>query len=281
MYSTQFQQQYHDPRFNRYEPRADPFPEQPKTDQYPDDPNKEYSPIERSLRINFTRKVFGIAAMQIFITGLFVHFLTSHKLFFKILYFIPGTVTLAGFVSLITSLALGFFGSISRNVPLNYILLSIFTAAESYCLGYIAVQFDRDTVVMAMYLTAAVVAALTVYAMRSKTEITYYGGLLVLLALGTGALSFINWFTRFSFFDSLLFFGGCVMSGLYFIYDVKLLMGRDRFSLTLDDYIRGAMHLYIDVVRIFINILQIIAAKEKEKEREKEEERERQQRRYR
>jgi len=272
MYSTQYQSQYQDPRFNRFEPRADPFPERDKTDSYPNDPNREYSPIEKSLRINFTRKVFGIAAAQILATGLFVHLLTSHRWFFKILYYFGGSVSIAGFVALITSIALGFFGSISRTVPLNYILLSIFTMAESYCIGFLAGQFSKEAVIMSMYLTAAVVGALTIYAMRSKTEITYYGGLIVLLSLGTGVLSFINWFTRFSFFESLLFCGGSIMTGLYFIYDVKLLMGRDRFSLRLDDYIRGAMHLYIDVVRIFIDILQIIAEREKEKEKEREEE---------
>lgn len=272
MYGNQYQPQYNNPRFSGFEPQADPFPEREKTDAYPNEPNYEYSPIEQSLRINFTRKVFGIAAMQIFITGLFVHFLTNRRWFFKILYFFPGTITIAGFVALITSLALGFFGSISRRVPLNYILLGIFTMAESYCIGFIAGQFDREAVVMSMYLTAAVVGALAIYAMRSKTEITYYGGLILLFTLGTGVLSFVNWFTRFSFFDSLLFFGECVMAGLYFIYDVKLLMGRDRFSLTLDDYVRGAMHLYIDVVRIFINILQLMAEK-KEREKEKQEER--------
>jgi len=238
----------------------------------------EFSPIERSLRINFTRKVFCITAAQLLVAGLLVNFFLNHVWFAKINYYFSGLATLAGFVALITSVALGFSETLSRTVPLNYILLGIFTLAESYTVGFIAGQYHRDVVLTAMYLTAGVVAALAIYAVKSKTEISYFGGLVVLGTLGIGALTFLNWFTIFGLFYSLIFVGSAVMSGLYFIYDVKLLMGQDRFKLSLDDYIKGAMHLYIDIVRIFLNILQIIGKKAQEKEQEEEEQRRRRRR---
>jgi len=241
----------------------------------------EFSPIERSLRINFTRKVFCITAAQLLIAGILVNFFLNHSWFAKINYYFSGLVAIAGFVAFITSVALGFSESLSRTVPLNYILLGVFTLAESYTVGFIAGQYNRDVVLTAMYLTAGVVAALAIYTVKTKNEITYYSGLLVLLTFGIGALTFLNWFTIFGLFDSLIFAGSAVMSGLYFIYDVKLLLGQDRFKLSLDDYIKGAMHLYIDVVRIFLNILQIIGKKAQEKEDEEEEEELRRRRRRR
>jgi len=203
-------------------------------------------------------------------TAIIAHFFVNHKWFYRINYYFSGLVHLSGLVAFVTSLALGLSQTLSRKVPLNYILLGIFTFAESYCVGFMAAQYDKETVLMAIYLTGAVVAALAFYALQSKTEITYFGGLTVLLSLGVLVLTFFSWMTRFHIFDSLIFAGASVLSGLYFIYDIKLMMGKDRFKLSLDDYIKGAMHLYMDVIRIFINILKMMSKKaEEEEERRK------------
>jgi len=158
---------------------------------------------------------------------------------------------------------------------LNYTLLGIFTLCQGYCVGFIAAQYSKETVISAAYITAAVVASLAIYALQSKTEISYHGCLILMISLGSLVLTFLSWVTGLRFFDSLVFAGACVISGLYLIYDVKMLMGKDnRQKLTLDDYIKGSMHLYIDVVKIFINILQMFASKAEE-EREERERRER------
>jgi len=265
MYSSSYQGQYQRQGPTQYPTQ---FQSSAKTDATYESA-ETLSPIQQSLRINFTRKVLLITAAQLLVTGMFVHFFTSHRFFYKMNYYFHGLVSLAGIVAMLISLALGFSQTLSRKVPLNYILLGIFTLAQSYVVGYIAGHYDRETVILAMYLTAAVVSALAIYALRTKTEITYYGGLLVLLGMGTLALTFMAWITRINFLNSLLFAGACVMSGLYLIYDIKLLMGKDRFKLSLDDYVKGAMHLYIDVVRIFINILRILGNKAEEEEKRK------------
>lgn len=225
--------------------------------------------IQKSLRVNFTRKVFAITATQLLATAIIAHFFVNHKWFFRINYYFSGLVHLAGIVALVTSLALGLSQYLSRKVPLNYILLAVFTFAESYVVGFMAAQYDKETVLMATYLTGAVVSALALYALQSKTEISYYGGFIVLISLGSLVLMFFSWMTRFHFFDSLLFAGGCVLSGLYFIYDIKMLMGKDQFKLSLDDYVKGAMHLYMDVIRIFINMLKIMGRKAEEEEQQR------------
>jgi len=262
MYSSSYQGQY-----ERQGPTQYPNQFKPSEKMDTDYASAEtISPIQQSLRVNFTRKVLVITAAQLLVTGLFVHFFTSHWLFYKMNYYFQGFVGLAGIVAALISLALAFSQTLSRKVPLNYILLGIFTLAQSYCVGFLAAHYDRDTVVMAMYLTAAVVGSLAIYALRTKTEITYYGGLLVLLGMGSLALTFMAWITRFDFLSSLTFAAGCVMSGLYLIYDIKLIMGNDRIKLSLDDYIKGAMHLYIDIIRIFINILKLLNQRAEEEE---------------
>jgi len=122
---------------------------------------------------------------------------------------------------------------------------------------------------MALFLTAAVVTGLSLYALKSKTEITYIGGLIVLLAVGLLVAGIFSWFVRLRILDSLIFFASAVLSGLYLIYDIKVIMGREGIKLSLDDYIRGALHLYVDIIRIFIKILEILANNAEKKENEK------------
>ena len=54
---------------------------------------------------------------------------------------------------------------------------------------------------------------------------------------------------------------GCisvVLFGIYLIYDIQLIVGGKRYQLEIDDYIIGALALYIDIIRIFIEILRIL-----------------------
>jgi len=273
MYAPEYQAQSSSFAYPRYAEsystsNSDAYPTSTKSETTYDYSTTEDSSLRKSLRVNFIRKVFAITAVQLLITALIAHFFLSQKWFFKLNSYFSIFVTLSGFVAFIISTALSLSTTLSRTVPLNYILLTIFTLAQSYCVGFLAGHYSKDTVMTAVYLTAAVTSALALYAMRTKTEITYYGGLIILLTVAGLAVSILTWFIRFGFLESLSFAGGCVLSGLYLIYDVKLLIGNDRFKLTLDDYISGAMHLYTDIVRIFINILQIMQTKEEE-ERER------------
>jgi len=207
--------------------------------------------------------------LQLLVTVFFAHFFLSQRWFWKLNKHFSLFVTLSGFTAFITSVALSLSTTLSRRVPLNYILLTIFTLAQSYCVGFLAGHYSRETVMTAVYLTAALVSALAIYAMTSKTEITYYGGFILLLTTAGLGVSFLHWITGFGFLESLSFAGGCILSGLYLIYDIKLMMGNDRFKLTLDDYISGAMHLYIDIIRIFVEILQMMQTRAEEEEERK------------
>ena len=44
----------------------------------------------------------------------------------------------------------------------------------------------------------------------------------------------------------------------YLIIDTQLIMGDRKHSLTLDNYILGAVMLYIDIIQLFLNLLRIL-----------------------
>jgi Integral membrane protein, interacts with FtsH len=226
--------------------------------------------LRESIRVNFIRKVFSIVSGQLLFTAAFSYLSMNSKAIAHFQATHPGILSLAAIVTLITSLALSFSNTLSRKVPTNYIVLSLFTLAESYTISAITGNIDPSLVYTAFFLTGAAVGVLAIYAMTTKTEITYFGGLIGLIGLGMLGILFLSLFGNFKFIQMLSLVGSSILVGLYFIYDIKAIMGKDHIRVSLDDYIRGAMTLYIDIIQIFIKILQILMSQqEKEEERRK------------
>jgi FtsH-binding integral membrane protein len=109
------------------------------------------------------------------------------------------------------------------------------------------------------------VLGLTVYAFTTKKDFTYMGGLIwmalfsfmfmgmFMLIFGYGA-SYAAYNAMNIFYCTV----GVIIFGLYLIYDTQLILGGKRFQLDYDDYILGAMMLYMDIIRIFLYILEIV-----------------------
>jgi FtsH-binding integral membrane protein len=72
--------------------------------------------------------------------------------------------------------------SLARTVPINYILLSIFTACEAYIVAHISSRFTAGSIAAAAFMTAGMVITLTVYAFRTTKDFTMMGGSLYLFA---------------------------------------------------------------------------------------------------
>jgi Uncharacterised protein family UPF0005. len=54
---------------------------------------------------------------------------------------------------------------------------------------------------------------------------------------------------------------GLVIYGFYLIIDIHRLLNESRFGMTYDDYIVGAILIYLDIIMIFIKILEILGKK--------------------
>lgn len=65
-------------------------------------------------------------------------------------------------------------------------------------------------------------------------------------------------FLHSSWLHTLFCIGFASIFSIYLIIDTQLILGGRNKELTLDNYVLGAIMLYIDIIRLFINILQII-----------------------
>ena len=115
--------------------------------------------------------------------------------------------------------ALACYKKIARNVPLNYILLLVFTLTECYMVSFITGLTDPATVLMAGGLTAAITISLTVYAFTTKTDFTTCGAFLFVCVTALIVGGIIGIFVRSRWLNLILSILGVIVFGLYLIFD--------------------------------------------------------------
>lgn len=70
-------------------------------------------------------------------------------------------------------------------------------------------------------------------------------------------------FVRSDFLTALLAIAIAVIYSLYLVIDTQLVLDREGTGLTLDNYVLGAVLLYIDIIQLFIQILKVLGEKKK------------------
>jgi len=215
---------------------------------------------ENSARIGFIKKVYSILAVQLILTA----GMAAIAMYSKEYQYFQRTNTwlliLAIIAMIVTEYMIICYRDIARTVPTNYITLGIFTAAEGYAVSIICTFYPVDLVLMALALTAAVTVALTVYACTTKTDFTYLGGMLFTLAVCALVAAIFGIFFRSRMMDLLISILIVCIYSLYLIYDTQLIIGGDhQFKVSLDDYIVGALIIYVDIIILFLRILRILA----------------------
>lgn len=152
----------------------------------------------------------------------------------------------------------------ARKVPLNYILLLVFTGCEAYMITWIGAQYDKQAVLMAAVYTSVITIVLSLYACFTKADFTKLCGrwtifallLIITIQLTLSIITMVIWEANGTYVP--LVAGFCViLYGLFLIIDTQLIVGGKRHELSLDDYIIGALILYIDIIMIFLELLKI------------------------
>lgn len=214
------------------------------------------------VRLNFIRKVLSILSFQFLITVMFI-VASVHSPHYQ--NFIKENVWVTGIALvtvIITTYALGCYTSVARSIPINYILLMLFTLSEAYLVSGLTAVTDPKIVLTAGVLTVGMVVALTLYALTTKTDFTMCGGLLfvavLLICLASLMVSFFSSFFDVTWMELTLSVLSIFVFSIYLIHDLQLLTGERSHQFTVDDYIMASLMIYIDIIRIFVEILKIL-----------------------
>ena len=215
-------------------------------------------------RNSFIYKVYTILYIQMLVTiGICSLFIYNEN----IKNYIQGT---NGQAMLITSLVFQFVliiilscTGIHRTKPWNFIILGLFTLFLSYTLGVISSYYDTNTLLIAGGATCLITFGLTLFACQTKYDFTGYGPyllcfLLILIFMGTMSIFIHN--QIYNLIYSCL---GALIFSFYIVYDTQLIIGgkHTKYKYDDEDYVIAALSLYLDIINLFIYILEILNKK--------------------
>ncbi|XP_056374991.1 protein lifeguard 1-like [Hyla sarda] len=238
----------------------------PKSDEeYPPEytaPLQDSSPFsERTVRRAFIRKVYLTLTVQLIVTFGLVFMFTFWKTLRQWTWTNPYLLYALIPATFILVMVLACCDGARRKVPLNYILLAIFTVLEGCLLGSIAALYDADAVMWATGATILVTFGLTLFAFQTKWDFTIMSGglmvaLLVLLSFGILAAIF-----RSMWLNIVYACIGTFIFGMYLVVDTQLLLGgKHKYSLSPEEYIFAALNIYVDIVNLFLLLLRIFGS---------------------
>ncbi|XP_036184121.1 protein lifeguard 2-like isoform X1 [Myotis myotis] len=240
--------------------RADFYVVEISDETTPEESNAEASPFsEASIRRGFIVKVFLLLSAQLVITGaiisVFIFWLGLKNWVHKNPWF-TYAIFPAFFAVLIV---LACCENLRRQVPANYLLLGLFTFLQGLMLGAVSVFYEADEVLWAIGATALVTLSLTLFALQTKLDFTLLNEVLFVLLVVLLIYGILLIFIR-SYWLHLLYAAlGTVLFSFYLVMDVQLLMGGSHHvQLDPEEYVFAALNIYLDIINLFIFILQLI-----------------------
>jgi len=145
----------------------------------------------------------------------------------------------------------------ARTYPINYILLLIFTLCWGYMVAGTCSWYDPTYVFVAAALTAVSVVGLTIFSATCMSDklftVCLMAAVCLLFCLFPAML--MMWIFP-TYWLYCLICGGCViLSSIYIVIDTQMIMK----DLSTDEYIFGALILYIDIINMFLWLLSLFA----------------------
>lgn len=217
-----------------------------------------------SVRHTFIRKVYMILTAQLLVTVGIVAvfcFVEPVKTFVKRN---PGIYWASYAVYFVTHIVLVCCQGPRRRFPWNLILLSIFTLALSYMTGTISSYYDIMSVFLALGITAIVTIAVTVFCFQTKVDFTKCQGLFCVLGIVifvTGIITAIVLSFKYIPWLHMVYAAiGAIVFTLFLAYHTQLLIGNRKYSISPEEYVFAALSIYVDIVQIFLFLLQLIGA---------------------
>jgi protein lifeguard len=152
-----------------------------------------------------------------------------------------------------------------RKFPHNIIWLTMFTLCFSYLISQItsvyAYYYGGPLVLIAAGLTLFMVLGLTLYAIFSRNDFRILFGIIIVLLFSFLGFGILCIFTLSPILYQLYCAIAVSILGILLVIDTKLIIGGQKsIQISMDDYILGSLILYIDIMRLFIIILQILGA---------------------
>lgn len=216
---------------------------------------------EKETRNAFVSKVYSILSAQLSFTVLLIAifvFNPDTKMYFakNQLWLFLGMI-----IFFVTYLILVCVESTRRSFPTNFILLSLLTFGMGFEAAVISCRYNTSVVLYAALTCAASTIAITMFAKYTSFDMTACGTVLCILAIIHMIAGFVLMLilgpSNARLGSLILAIFGAFLVMLYLVYDTQLIMGGRKEELSPEEYILGAILLYVDIVQMFLFLLEI------------------------
>jgi len=216
---------------------------------------------DRVVRSGFIRKVYGILSAQLLLTTAVAAPIVSLGKTFVLGH--PGMLMASMGMLVATMCFMICCRDAVRSFPTNYLLLTLFTACTGVLVGFASALYTWQSIALAAGVTAVVFLSMTAYAFTTKSDFTGFGPYLF---AATSCL------ICFGFVISLLSMCGVQIRALqvaydligvvlftfYIVFDTQMMMGGNhQVSFDIDEYVFAAMNLYLDIINLFLALLDL------------------------
>lgn len=231
------------------------------------DPPPLYSSLDKSdfedvgYRKSFIIKVYTILMIQLGVTslvcGLMIKDESLHNWVNDHINQLYWPLVIILFVMIIM---IGCIEPLRKKAPWNYLALGLVTLILSFITGFVTAQYNTNIVLIAALFTIGVTLALTIFAWATKYDFTGWHPymlvlLVVLILFGIIGGIFHNQIVNivYSALSALIF-------AIYIVIDTQTIIGGNhRYQLAPDEYVMGALALYLDILNFFLSMLQLLA----------------------
>ncbi|CAL8471618.1 g11160 [Coccomyxa elongata] len=214
---------------------------------------------DRRTRKGFVEKVMGLVLQQLLVT---VGACALFRYWEPLLVAVQDNAWvffLLWAISFVAVLALANSPRVRRTHPYNVMTWIIFTLSFALIVGTITSLFRTELLLMALGLTAAAVAFIFLVAAATDFDFTQAGSLLYILAFVFLIMIIIGVFTPSNVYYLVISAVAAVLFSSYLLYDLQAIMGGRTVELSPDDYVYAAVQVYLDVVVLFVSLLNILA----------------------
>eukprot|EP00927_Polykrikos_kofoidii_P053317 TRINITY_DN4769_c0_g1_i1.p1 TRINITY_DN4769_c0_g1~~TRINITY_DN4769_c0_g1_i1.p1 ORF type:complete len:250 (-),score=30.89 TRINITY_DN4769_c0_g1_i1:84-833(-) len=221
------------------------------------------SSVPPSVRSDFIRKVYSILSAQLLVTTAIV---CPFFIYVNQEWVLDNIAIFWGANALSLAMICGVScccTDMLRKFPMNFIFLTVFAVAWGVILGFVTSLYTLESVGLAAGMTAAIFIGLTIYACTTKTDFTglgpyLYGALLCLMLFGL-----VTFFVNSDIWQKVYAGLGALLFCFYIIYDTQLIVGGNHSrEFSVDDYCLAALTLYIDIINLFLYLLELFGQRD-------------------
>jgi FtsH-binding integral membrane protein len=214
---------------------------------------------------SFVSNVFAYMALALAISGALAYLFGTTDLVFSLVD--RSGMTILGWVVMFAPFAFILAMNFGFNKMSFTTLLAVFlgyAAVMGISLSFIFLVYDLGIITKVFFITAGLFGAMAFIGYTTKTDLTKFGGILMMAVIGIVIASVVNMFMRSEQMDYIIScVGVLVFTGLtaYDVQKIKRIGAGVEFGTAEASKLAlmGALSLYLDFVNLFMFLLRVFA----------------------